>query len=81
MGLPCLKNYYNAAQITPLLYWINDPYVAKWKELESNLSDSFPIQDAFADEGLMCKLQGLGNPWLTHSLHIWQMVISTVSVT
>lgn len=76
MGLPCLKNYYYAAQIIPLLHWSNGPYTANWKELESNLSDSFPIQAAIADAGLMCKLQGLGNPWLSHTLQTWLKVIN-----
>lgn len=55
LGLPCLRNYYNAAQIAPLLYWCNETYIAKWKELESNLSTQFPIQAVIANKGLIWK--------------------------
>ena len=74
LGLPCLKNYYFAAQIVPLLYWLNGTYMAKWKELESNFSNQFPIQAVIADRGLMNRLERLGNPWLNHTLRIWQRV-------
>lgn len=71
LGLPCLRNYYYAAQIIPLLYWCNETYTARWKELESSLLDRFPLQAVMADKGLMCRLEKLGNPWLTHTLQVW----------
>lgn len=57
LGLPCLRNYYYAAQIAPLLYWCNETYIARWKELESSLSNQFPIQAVIADKGLLCHLE------------------------
>lgn len=80
LGLPCLRNYYNAAQVAPLLYWCNDTYKAKWKEIESKLSSQFPIQAVIADKGLMHQLKELGNPWLNHTLRVWQRVISNCGI-
>ncbi len=53
MALPCLKNYYFAAEITPLLYWCNEEYRARWKELEFGLITDFPLHAAIPDRGLM----------------------------
>lgn len=76
LGLPCLRNYYYAAQIAPLLLWSNATYTAKWKELESKLLIQFPIQAVIADKGLIDRVVKLGNPWLTHTLQVWQRVIN-----
>lgn len=69
LGLPCLRNYYFAAQIAPFYTGVMK-HIARWKELESNLSNQFPIQAVIVDEGLMCHLDKLGNPWLTHTFQV-----------
>lgn len=79
-GLPCMKNYYLAAQIIPILYWCNESYQARWKEIESNLSKQFPIQAALADRGLMCQLEKVGNPWLNHTLRVWLKVTNSCEI-
>ncbi len=80
MSHSCLRNYYYAAQIAPVLYRCNDTYTAKWKELESSLSNQFPIQAVIADRGLMCSLEKMGNPWLAHTLQVWQKVINICEI-
>lgn len=42
MALPNLKEYFRAAQLPPLLYWCNDDYLARWKDIE--IQNRFPIQ-------------------------------------
>jgi len=39
VALPCLKDYYIAAQLRPLICWCNPKYVARWKEIESAISE------------------------------------------
>lgn len=80
LGLPCLKNYYYAAQITPILFWCSESYNARWKELEANLSNKFPIQAVISDRSLMGHLEKLGNPWLNHTLQVWQKVINACEI-
>uniref|UniRef100_A0A3Q0RGC2 Uncharacterized protein n=1 Tax=Amphilophus citrinellus TaxID=61819 RepID=A0A3Q0RGC2_AMPCI len=43
MGLPCLKDYYIAAQIRPAILWCNNDYTAKWKAIELSQSNK-PLQ-------------------------------------
>lgn len=80
LGLPCLKNYYYTTQITPLLYWCNEAYTARWKEMEASLCSRFPIQAIIADKSLMCYVEKLGNPWLTHTLQVWRKVINMCGI-
>lgn len=68
--LPCLRNYYYAAQVAPLLYWCDETYTAHCKGLKFNLSSQFPTQAAIADTGLMGHLETLENTWLTHTFQI-----------
>jgi hypothetical protein len=32
-ALPCIEDYYTAAQLRPLVCWCNPEYSAKWKDL------------------------------------------------
>ena len=43
MSLPCLVDYYEAAQLQYLVYWCINIYEAKWKEVEINQLD-IPLQ-------------------------------------
>ncbi len=36
---PDLKNYFYAAQIRPIFYWCTSSYIAKWKDIETNIQD------------------------------------------
>ena len=48
MSLPCLENYYKAAQLQYLVCWCINDYEAKWKELEINQLD-IPLQSLLGD--------------------------------
>ena len=76
VALPCLKDYYTAAQLRPLICWCNPEYCARWKEIESAISDEFPIQAAIGDKRLLNNLKELGNPWICLSLKMWNKVIA-----
>lgn len=43
LALPCLKSYYQAAQIKTLLNVYNPSYSARWKEIEASTTDGVPI--------------------------------------
>ena len=51
MSLPCLENYYRAAQLQYVVYWCKEDYDAKWKELELNQLD-IPLQPLLGDKTL-----------------------------
>lgn len=76
VALPCLKDYYIAAQLRPLICWCNPKYVARWKEMESAISEEFPIQAAIGDKVLMNKLIKLKNPWICLSLKVWNRLVT-----
>ena len=76
VALPCLKDYYIAAQLRPLVCWCNPDYRARWKELEVAITAEFPIQVAIGDNDLMKKLIDHGNPWIAAPLKLWIKVIT-----
>lgn len=39
MALPNLKNYFCAAQLCHIFYWCTSSYIAKWKDIETNIQD------------------------------------------
>lgn len=49
LALPCLKSYYQAAQIKILLNLGNPSYSARWKEIEDSTTDGVPIQAIIGD--------------------------------
>lgn len=80
MALLCLRNYFYASQLTPLLYWCNSEYKARWKELESGISSNFPLQAVIADRGLVAQLEERNNPWINLTLKIWQKVVKSCEI-
>ena len=49
MSLPCLEDYYKAAQLRYLVCWCSQDYEAKWKELEFSQLD-IPLQSILGDK-------------------------------
>ncbi|XP_072114005.1 3-hydroxy-3-methylglutaryl-CoA reductase a isoform X1 [Mobula birostris] len=80
MVLPCLRNYFYASQITPLLYWCNREYKARWKEIEFGLVHSFPLQSSIADEVLMAQVEKFKNSWINLTLKVWQKVVNSCGI-
>ena len=70
MSLPCLEDYYKAAQLQYMVYWCMEDYGARWKELELNQLD-IPLQSLLGDKALKNTYWStLNNPTKT-SLNIW----------
>lgn len=81
LALPCLKSYYQAAQIKILLSLCNPSYSAKWKEIEVSTTDEVPIQAVIGDSKLSKHLRKEANPWLGISLKIWFGIITKNNLT
>lgn len=75
MALPCLRYYYYASQLIPLLYWCNEDYRSKWKELEIKMVTKFPPQAVIGDRTLLSQMGEPGNCWVHFTLKIWNKVI------
>lgn len=58
IALPCLRYYYYASQLIPLLYWCNEDYRSKWKELEIKMVTQFPLQAVIGDRTLLLETVG-----------------------
>lgn len=51
MSLPCLEDYYKAAQLQYVVYWCREDCDTKWKELELSQID-IPLQSLLGDKTL-----------------------------
>lgn len=69
-ALPCLEDYYKAAQLRSLVYWCDPKYEAKWKDLEQNQIE-VPLQALVGDRTLQEKYLENLNTWTTVPLNIW----------
>lgn len=76
IALPCLKSYYQAAQIKTLINLCNPAYSAKWKEIETNMTQRVPIQALIGDEKLSQQCSDDINQFLKLSLKVWFEVVS-----
>lgn len=80
LALPNLKKYYDAAQLTPLLYWSNKGYKSRWKELESCMVGGYPLQAVIGDPNLVLKADWFDNPWIGCTLGVWERIINTYKI-
>ncbi len=69
-ALPCLEDYYKAAQLRSLVYWCDLKYEAKWKDLEQNQIE-IPLQALPGERTLQKKYLEKLNTWTTVPLNIW----------
>ena len=74
MGLPCMLEYYYAAQLRPLICWCDPEYKARWKELELAMANRVPLQAIISDVTLVNQLSDKENPFINLSLKIWKEV-------
>ena len=70
LSLPNLRNYYRAAQLKTLVDICNPSYIAKWKEIERQISSDIPLQAIIGDFSLDKHVKDC-NPWIKTSLKIW----------
>lgn len=74
MVLPSLKDYYVSAQLRPLVCLCNPSYKAKWKDIETSLTD-VPLQALIG-----CTVRDKARPqtesnWVNLSLKIWFEIV------
>uniref|UniRef100_A0A3B1IMJ8 Reverse transcriptase domain-containing protein n=1 Tax=Astyanax mexicanus TaxID=7994 RepID=A0A3B1IMJ8_ASTMX len=70
MAVPCLEDYYKAAQVRFLVCWCNSDLEAKWKDLEQSQLD-VPLQSILGDKNLLKKYLVKMKNWITVPLNIW----------
>lgn len=80
LALPCLKDYYRAAQLRTLICWCNPNFVSRWKDIEIALTDNIPIQAMIADKSLRIHLIDKDNPWIRLPLKIWNDVVKMLNL-
>lgn len=70
MSLPCLEDYYKAAQLRYLVCWCSCDYNAKWKDIELSQLD-VPLQSVLGDTtSKIVQSDELSN-WTRVALNIW----------
>ena len=52
LGLPCLQDYYHAAQLRPLICLCSPTYTAAWKDIEGTTIKGIPITALLGDDKL-----------------------------
>ena len=75
MSLPCLQEYYYAAQLRPLVCLCSPIYKAGWKEIENITIKGVPITALLADKNLRNELMVSGDFMSDTLLTVWQDVI------
>lgn len=76
LGLPCLRDYYYAAQLRPLVCWCTPSYSARWMDIELKMSRGIPLAAIIADNILVNNmLDNNNNPWINITLKIWQKTV------
>lgn len=71
MALPCLLNYYLAAQIRSLVCWCNPNCEAKWKDIELSLM-GVPLQSTLGCLDMLPEVYQLQNMCISFSLRKWE---------
>ncbi len=64
MGLPCFQEYCYAAQLRALICLCTPAFSARWKEIESAMTEGIPIAAMVADMELQTKMVNKDNPWI-----------------
>lgn len=80
LNLPCLRDYYYAAQLRPLVCWSSSNYVARWKDIENDISGEIPLAAIIADSELQKNVLNLNNPWINAGLKVWQRIIKSCDI-
>lgn len=80
MGLPCLQEYYYAAQLRPLICLCTPTYSARRKKIESAIIGGIPIAAMIADNELQNKMVNKDNPWINKLLETWQETVKLCGI-
>lgn len=80
MALPCLKDYYNAAQIRPLLNWCSTEFTAHWKDIETN-NGALPVQTYIGEKSIPSNVKEELDPITILTLENWHSVAKQLKFT
>lgn len=75
MGLPCLHDYYHAAQLRPSVCLFSPTYTAAWKEIESTMVMGVPITALLSDNKLQGEQEIPDNSLAGSFLKSWQTIV------
>lgn len=70
MALPCLQNYYKAAQLRVLIAWCDPTCDARWKEIDQ-AEVHIPLPSILGDKPLLQLLLNKVSSWIKVPLSIW----------
>ena len=73
-ALPCLQDYYYAAQLKPLVCWCAPNYESKWKCLEIT-QIKIPIQSVIGNKSQAERHYNSLNQWTLFTLQLWFKVL------
>lgn len=73
LSLPCIEDYFIAAQIRPLVYWCNPDYEARWKDLELIQFDT-PAQSILGYPQRQDLYLEKANQWIKVNLGVWRKI-------
>lgn len=80
MALPNLKEYFHAAQMRPLVYWCNEEYVARWKDIELKTFLN-PIQTYIGEREIPVHLKDNAMDSISKlTLEIWHVITKKLKI-
>lgn len=74
LALPCLLDYYRAAQPRFLVGWCTPSYRSRWKETEFSVGGRYPMSMLIGDCSLINQISDPSNRWMSCSLGIWKNI-------
>lgn len=80
MALPCLREYYYAAQMRPLVCLCSPTYDAAWKEVEGTMIKDIPITALLSDNKLWKEWEILKGSVTGSFLGPWQEIVKLCRV-
>lgn len=77
-ALPSFKEYYHAAQITPILNWCDINYISKWKNIEQIIQGR-EISSLIAETDTVKSTVDQVGTVTSFTLEIWLSVIKNIN--
>jgi len=76
MALPNLKEYFLAAQLRQLIYWCDEGYVTRWKDIEMSTL-KYPIQTSIGETEISTYIKDEHNfnPVISFTLDTWYSTV------
>lgn len=81
LALPNLREYFHAAQLRHLIFWCNEGYVARWKDIEVTTPKS-PLQTYIGETEISTYEQNENdtNPVVLFTLDVWYSTVKRLKI-